>query len=220
MGLPEDRAEPRGRLVELGRAVAGRDVERLGGFVGGQDAGSEPRVVPVLGPGPQPGGVAQAAGELADPLAPQARQGRPVEPDPGGRGGLPGGQLGQGLLHLVHRDAPRVTHGVHGPQVRHQTGAPVPEDRHRDVRTAGVRSRHVQPGHVTVLSHGPLQGACELLGGCAAVGHAVVGIEDEVAQAESVEPPEDRVDGGALLRDEEGGLALGRERGDQVGDGL
>ena len=47
-----------------------------------------------------------------------------------------------------------------------------------------------------------------------------VQVEHEVAQAHPVEPADDGVDGRPLLGDEEHPLAVGGERGDQVGDGL
>ena len=52
------------------------------------------------------------------------------------------------------------------------------------------------------------------------VARAVVGVEDQVAQADAVEPGEHGVDGRPLLGDEQHPLALAREAGDEVGDGL
>ena len=45
-------------------------------------------------------------------------------------------------------------------------------------------------------------------------------VEHEVAQADPVEPADDGVDGRALLGDEQHPLAVGRQGGDEVGDGL
>ena len=78
----------------------------------------------------------------------------------------------------------------------------------------------MRSGTGAVVLDGRVEAPRELLRGGALVRRAVVRVEHEVAEAEPVEPAEDGVDGGALLGDEERRLALGRERGDEVDDGL
>ena len=120
----------------------------------------------------------------------------------------PGREGGDGLLGLVGADAPGLSHLVQGPGVLHEPVAPL-DERPLDCGGVGILRRTAA-----------LEGGAELLGETSLVARPVVGVEDEVREADAREAGEHRVDGGALLGHEEDPFALSCKGGDEVGDGL
>ena len=200
---------PLGSVQTLAAQTAG-DLKRPGRLIRGGDARAIPRVVvglPCL-PGSERGDLGQGLAQLDDPIAADAFEYIAEQSDPRGRRYLARPQLGERNLCVEGADAPRVPPFVQRRTMLHQTVAPV---RQCSLDGCGV-------GVLGIL--GPVQSGTEPLRESSLVGHPVVGVQDEVAQAKPLEASENRIDGGTLLGHEQRPLALAGKAGDQVGDGL
>ena len=208
-GIAHRGPEPLPGGVQASTAKTAGDLERLRGLVRGGDARAIPRVVFMARrPRSQRSRLDEGLAQLGDPFAADALEGVAVKADPRGRWLGSRAQLAECHLRVESADAPGVSLVMQGRAVLHQTGTPVGQG---SFDGCGV-------GVLGVT--GPVQSCAELLGQTSLVGRPVVDVQDQVAQAETLQSPDHGVDGGTLLGHEQRPLALAGQGCDQVGDGL
>ncbi len=185
---------------------------RLGDVGRVRQPGTEPRVAgAVAGPPAQLREPRQGTDGARERHRVEALQRLPAQAHPGARRGLGGRERRHRLLHLVQRHPPRWPGLVEGGGLLVEVGHGFGPVHGGATRAAGVRER---------LHREPVEPLHELTDDAAPLVPAAADVEDEVTQPDGRQPPGDGLDGRAPRRDEQYPLTVGRQRGDEVGDGL